>query len=258
MPAVALGGGGGAGPAGAPPLSVPRGPVSAALLEVLTGAVDGADALAMAVPAALAAPPTSWVADDDTQVALLCLYELHYRGSAGVDDRWEWHPELLAVRARLEAALETELRARVHVPDVVATDRASIATQLFRLADEDEAPSVARWISCKATLDEVRELLVLKSVYQLKEADPHTCPSTSTARRSASRRSSSLPVRGRRRTGPTARSGASTVPHTRAWSQPDGCTAGRGPTSTGAVPVIPSTRWWRCPGRSASARRRTG
>jgi hypothetical protein len=28
------------------------------------------------------------VLDDDVQLALFCLYELHYGGLAGVDDRW--------------------------------------------------------------------------------------------------------------------------------------------------------------------------
>ena len=40
------------------------------------------------------------LADEDLQLALYCCYELHYRGFAGVDDRWEWEPSLLALRAR--------------------------------------------------------------------------------------------------------------------------------------------------------------
>ena len=39
---------------------------------------------------------------DDAALALYVLYELHYRGFEGVDDRWEWEPSLLAFRARLE------------------------------------------------------------------------------------------------------------------------------------------------------------
>ena len=34
-----------------------------------------------------------------------CCYELHYRGLPGVDERWEWAPSLLALRARARGAL---------------------------------------------------------------------------------------------------------------------------------------------------------
>jgi hypothetical protein len=35
---------------------------------------------------------------------LFCLYELHYGGVDGVDERWEWHPDLIAFRSTLEIA----------------------------------------------------------------------------------------------------------------------------------------------------------
>jgi hypothetical protein len=35
---------------------------------------------------------------DDSALALYVLDELHYRGFAGVDDRWEWEPSLLGRR----------------------------------------------------------------------------------------------------------------------------------------------------------------
>src|SRR4051794_1040351 len=44
--------------------------------------------------------------DDDLHLALYCCYELHYRGWAGVDAAWEWHPALLTFRAGLERAFE--------------------------------------------------------------------------------------------------------------------------------------------------------
>jgi hypothetical protein len=50
------------------------------------------------------------LADDDLQLALYCCYELHYRGLPGVDDRWEWSPSLLALRAVLEQRLERAVR----------------------------------------------------------------------------------------------------------------------------------------------------
>src|SRR6478735_8901347 len=40
--------------------------------------------------------------DDDVQLTLFCLYELHYGGLDGVDERWEWNPGLIALRQLLE------------------------------------------------------------------------------------------------------------------------------------------------------------
>src|SRR5687768_8302769 len=43
--------------------------------------------------------------DHDLQLALWLAYELHYRGLAGVDDAWEWHPGLVEVIREWEALL---------------------------------------------------------------------------------------------------------------------------------------------------------
>jgi hypothetical protein len=114
------------------------------------------------------------VLGDDVQLAVLALYELHYRGLAGVDDDWEWHPGLLAVRARIERPFEAALRARVPQPAGDATDAPGVAARLFALAAQDDGPSLSRYVAKKADAEQARELLALKSVYQLKEADPHT------------------------------------------------------------------------------------
>src|SRR3954447_26206942 len=52
---------------------------------------------------------------DDSALALYIAYELHYRSFAEVDDKWEWEPSLLGLRARLEAALEQRLVDQVAV-----------------------------------------------------------------------------------------------------------------------------------------------
>jgi hypothetical protein len=161
------------------PAPRPRGPVSEALLAaLLAGTPDGA--LLGPVHAALDAAGidgpggATVVLGDDVQLALLALYELHYRGLAGVDDDWEWHPGLLAVRARIERPFEAALRARVPQPACDATDAAGVAARLFELAAADDGPSLSRYVAKKADSAQARELLALKSVYQLKEADPHT------------------------------------------------------------------------------------
>jgi hypothetical protein len=51
------------------------------------------------------------VTGEDSALALHVLYELHYRRFAGVDDRWEWEPSLLAARRRLEDSSEDTLGA---------------------------------------------------------------------------------------------------------------------------------------------------
>jgi len=56
------------------------------------------------------APDDDPLFGEDGALTLYCLYELHYRGFAEVDDRWEWEPTLLAMRAELEDNLETALR----------------------------------------------------------------------------------------------------------------------------------------------------
>jgi hypothetical protein len=160
------------------PLPVPtaRGPLSAVVVETLTGprSEAAASAVERAVAERLADGPAEVVDDEDVQLALLCLYELHHRGIAGVDDEWEWDPALLGSRARLEAALERELRARVPVPECPRRDAVGVAERLFALTAEDPAPSLSRWFAKRADEEQARELLVLKSLYQLKEADPHT------------------------------------------------------------------------------------
>ncbi|MFB7886874.1 iron-containing redox enzyme family protein [Cellulosimicrobium cellulans] len=162
------------------PLPRPRGPLTAALLEVLVAGPPGADAderlrqVRDAVGPALDAAATHVLRDDDVQLALAVLYELHYRGVHGVDDAWEWEPALLAVRARLEAPFEAAVRERAGRPACAETDAAGVARRLFELAAEDDGPSLSRYVAKRADAEQARELLALKSLYQLKEADPHT------------------------------------------------------------------------------------
>ena len=113
------------------------------------------------------------LADEDLQLALYCCYELHYRGLPGVDERWEWSPSLLALRAELEAPFEAALRAEVGpVAPAPAPEEMDVA--LRAIEDADEAPSVSRHIEREATAEQVLEFMAHRSAYQLKEADPHS------------------------------------------------------------------------------------
>ncbi|GAA3702843.1 iron-containing redox enzyme family protein [Zhihengliuella alba] len=175
----------GHGPAAAPRTSSPVGLSGGAGRQDPTSALDR---LERAVLDALSTPD-GLVEDDDLQLALYCLYELHYRGIDGTDPRWEWDPSLLRLRALIEDAFEAELRrlaAGVELPAEAAALRNAetardggavaqdVAQVLFSLVAADDGPSVSRYIGGKATGWQLKEFLVHKSVYQLKEADPHT------------------------------------------------------------------------------------
>ena len=161
-----------------------RGPVSSALLEVLEqdpdSAVPALDGLHRLVERQLAGCGDI-IADDDIQLALFCLYELHYSGLDGVPDTWEWDPALIRVRRLIEEPFEAALRDAAHhvagsfeLPRGVAMTSDAVADVLFGLAAMDTGPSVSRYVARKASLDQLKEFLVHKSMYQLKEADPHT------------------------------------------------------------------------------------
>jgi len=151
------------------PLPRPRGPLSSGILDALMDRpVDFQNLLAVAKMVA----GTGVVRDEDAQLALLVLYELHYRGITGVSDCWEWHPELLAVRAVLEDRFETEIRDLTVVPAVPADG--DIAGLLFGMTAPRPGPSVSKFIAHRATVEQFREFLTHRSVYHLKEADPFT------------------------------------------------------------------------------------
>jgi hypothetical protein len=114
------------------------------------------------------------LADDDLNLALYCLYELHYRGFDGVDEGWEWDPSLLALRAELERRFEAGLFAAIGEPRPSAVRAEDMDVELRSIADGDDAPSLSIHIERRATEDQAREFLIHRSAYQLKEADPHS------------------------------------------------------------------------------------
>ncbi|MFI2486016.1 iron-containing redox enzyme family protein [Promicromonospora kroppenstedtii] len=161
------------------PLPRARGPLSAALLATLTAGPPTQDSQAgvatlREAAADLVRGGRDVLQDDDVQLTLTVLYELHHRGVDEVDDAWEWEPGLLAVRQSLERPFEAAVWSRAGQPSCVETDAAGVARRLFQLVAADDAPSLARYVAKDADSGQAREYLVLKSLYQLKEADPHT------------------------------------------------------------------------------------
>jgi hypothetical protein len=108
---------------------------------------------------------------DDSQIALWVLYQLHHHGFDGVSDTHEWDPALLAVRRGLETAFEERLRERFSAagppPD------GELAETLFGYVEAFDGPSLSSYVHRQATEQEMRQLLALRSLYQLQEAD-HT------------------------------------------------------------------------------------
>ncbi|AUZ88765.1 hypothetical protein CVO76_14765, partial [Arthrobacter agilis] len=155
----------------------PRGEISALVLAIIAGtAASGQDSLERldALVGAAVHETADILYDDDLQLALFCMYELHYSGVDGAGDDWEWNPDLLRVRHRIEAAFERRVRDEVVLPELPAATSEAVCAELFRMTGEDSGPSMSRFVARSATNDQLREFLVHKSVYQLKEADPHT------------------------------------------------------------------------------------
>ena len=155
---------------------VARGPVSELLIETLEDA-DPADPLQPALSQAVldAIEETADVtADDDLQLVLFLLYACAYGSLAWIDPAWEWNAGLLQVRSAIETAFERELRREVPVPPLPGPDAETIAAALFRLTAPAPGPSLARFVAKHATLEQAREFLIQRSIYTLREADPHS------------------------------------------------------------------------------------
>jgi hypothetical protein len=141
-------------------LPTARGAVSAALIDTLGG--RGGEL------------PTDPVfdGDEDLHLTLFVCYELAYRGWDGVDDKWEWDPDLLRLRASAEASFLAALVDLVGPAEAV--DPATVPAQLVRIVEEDDGPSLSGYLRGRATHEQFREFVMHRSVYHLREADPHT------------------------------------------------------------------------------------
>jgi len=156
-------------------LPAARGVLSDAVLEAfLSGRTAGR--LDLPVPTlpvpTLPVPtlPVSTLPDpfgDDLQLALHLCYELHYRGYPEVDPDWEWDPELLRFRAALEAVFLEALRANVPGGDDVERHLDEL------LVEPVDGGGVSHFLRDEADWSHMREFFAHRSIYHLKEADPH-------------------------------------------------------------------------------------
>jgi hypothetical protein len=148
-----------------PPLPVARGPLSMAVLQTLTERAPRKVLNHIDAPLADADPGGL-----DLQLALYICYELHYRGFAGVDPRWEWNPGLLHFRGQLEDAFLSTVRRDVGEIEPDATAAAEMDALSLEPVD-GEGPSY--YLRDEGTWAQMREYFVHRSLYHLKEGDPH-------------------------------------------------------------------------------------
>ncbi|HWU31122.1 MAG TPA: iron-containing redox enzyme family protein [Microbacterium sp.] len=152
----------------------PRGPLGEAVLDALI-ASEPADRTSLASQADSALRCCSDImTDDDIQFALFLLYASAYGTLDGLDAGREWDPALIAVRLALESAFEQDLRARVAMPDLPEPTADAVARALFALVAADDGPSLSRHLARRATNEQAHEFLVQRSIYTLREADPHS------------------------------------------------------------------------------------
>lgn len=142
-------------------LPVARGPVSAALIDVLRGHASKLPTFARFGGA------------EDLHLTLFVCYELAYRGWDGVDDRWEWDPGMLRLRAAAEKRFAADLRELAGAPPT-GVDPASVPERLAAIVAEDDGPGLSGYLRGRANHDQFREFVTHRSVYHLREADPHT------------------------------------------------------------------------------------
>lgn len=148
-----------------PLLPLPRGPLSLAVIELLSERAP-VNHLSR-VEASLADTDPNGL---DLHLALYTCYELHYRGFDGVDPGWEWDASLLHLRGRLESLFLDEVRRAV---GPIGVDETATA-EMDRLAIEPvDGDGLSYFLRDKGSWEQMREYFVHRSLYHLKEGDPH-------------------------------------------------------------------------------------
>ena len=106
----------------------------------------------------------------DLQLTLYVCYELHYRGFAGVDPRWEWNAGLLHLRGQLENMFLAAVRQQV---GEIRSDETA-ADEMDRLSVEPiEGTGPSYYLRDQGGWEQMREYFAHRSLYHLKEGDPH-------------------------------------------------------------------------------------
>lgn len=146
-----------------PKLPTARGPLSMAVIDLLSERAPKSR-LNRVEASVLDSDPYGI----DLQLSLYVCYELHYRGFAGVDAAWEWNPGLLHFRAQLEESFLAAVRRDVPQHETTASDELD---RLQSAPDDGTGPS--HHLRRAGSRQQLREYFVHRSIYHLKEGDPH-------------------------------------------------------------------------------------
>ncbi|WP_336789689.1 iron-containing redox enzyme family protein [Gordonia malaquae] len=138
-----------------------RGPVSKRIVNAVRASTGDA-------PTAIDVPDDLDPWGEDVQLALLVCHELHYRGWSDAGRDCEWDPAVISARTRLEDMFL----------DAVADEAAQL---LGEGSADDQLGALARAVPSGVTAhlkrhgteDEFNDYFAARSMYHLKEADPH-------------------------------------------------------------------------------------
>lgn len=160
---------------------LPRGDLSGAVLDALIhiGPIDAESARLSDMAREIVSDSPDVIIDDDVQAALFAIYAASYGSLPGIDVRREWDPAIIEVRQVIETGFESALRAAIAVPECSLPGDSGpvgpqVASALFALASEDSGPSLSRYFAKEATRAQAEEFLIQRSIYTLREADPHS------------------------------------------------------------------------------------
>ncbi|RFS86705.1 iron-containing redox enzyme family protein [Actinomadura spongiicola] len=159
--------------AATPTLPAARGPLSRAVVETLAAGPRPPDVPARS-PAVREAVTSADPYGEDLQLALHTCFELHYRGFTGVDPDWEWEPGLLRLRGAMEAVfLDALRRDTASAPGAKEPDADVDAALRDLLTEPIDGHGVTHHLQDRGEWWQLREHAAHRSVYHLKEADPH-------------------------------------------------------------------------------------
>jgi hypothetical protein len=153
----------------------PRGLISTTLLIHLTGPPRPLPpALVQLAQQPPATSPDAALSDEDLQISLWLCYELSYRGFDDVDDAWETQPSLVSVRHALEERFLTALEHITADTPRAPIGPAGVPAALTALIRADDGPALATYLQRAASAEQFGEFVAHRSIYHLKEADPHS------------------------------------------------------------------------------------
>lgn len=154
-------------------LPTARGPMSARVLDIFTGSDDLLSASHVDLPSDVSFDGRS----DDVQLALYLCYEVQYTGLPGTE-HLEWNVGLIEIRQTLERAFRAAIGEEIARSSAgrrsAPTGPDAVGATIRHLLASDDGPSLSRQMESSGTLEQMRDVIVHRSPYQLKEGDPHT------------------------------------------------------------------------------------